>query len=393
MIRIYEQDAYVFEFEGTVTSVDGDWVSLNATAFYPGGGGQVNDTGMICGLKVTDVRAKGEDIIHKVPGHGMKVGDNVWCSVDWDRRYDLMMGHTAEHLLFGGLKRNVPEICIVKIFISPESKFVVVDRDIGWDEIKKAQEFVNAAIKDNLAVVKSTMDKDDPDIENVRVKLDRIDDDLVTVVEIGDVDTAACSGIHIRETEEIGALLVDRKVSAGKDGFAIHFRVGNDALVRSMELANTCLHIVEILGTKTEDAVKAAQNIKHDSDVRKDRLKAMVRGMIDSLRPDIIKGVPIYSGIFETDDRTAITDAAEKIKNSGGVSVFLAAGDSLSLFISSGAEGVDCSTILKNVMKDVGGRGGGKKDFAQGGVQDVTNAENILKDLIMSVKAALEQEN
>jgi alanyl-tRNA synthetase len=68
-----------------------------------------------------------------------------------------MVGHTAEHLLFSGLKRAVPDIEIVKIFISPENKYVVVDRDVSWADIKKAQDFVNAAIKDNLSVVKSTM--------------------------------------------------------------------------------------------------------------------------------------------------------------------------------------------------------------------------------------------
>ncbi|MDR0778434.1 MAG: alanyl-tRNA editing protein [Methanomassiliicoccaceae archaeon] len=390
LIRIYEQDAYVFEFEGKVTSVDNDWVSLDATAFYPGGGGQVNDLGMICGLKVTDVKMKGDDILHKVPGHGMKKGDDVWCSVDWDRRYDLMKGHTSEHLLFGGLKRSVPEICIVKIFISPESKYVVVDRDVGWDDIRKAQEFVNTAIKDNHSVTKSTMEKDDPDMETVRVKLDRIDDDLVTVVEIGDVDTAACGGIHVRETEEIGAVLVDRKVSAGKDGFAVHFRVGNDALVRSLELANTCVQMSEILGTRTEDSVKALQNLKHDSDARKEQMKAALQRMVNDMRPETIGGIAVYSGIFETDERKIITDAAEKVKNNGGIAVLLIKGDSLSVMMSSGSNRVDCSSVLKEVMGGAGGKGGGKKDFAQGGVQDVTNADNILNDLLRSVKNALE---
>jgi alanyl-tRNA synthetase len=391
LIKIYERDAYVFEFEGTITSVDSDWISLNATAFYPGGGGQVNDLGRICGLSVTDVRTKGDDIIHRVPGHSMKVDDDVWCSVDWERRYDLMIGHTAEHLLFSGLKRNVPDMNIAKIFISIESKYVVVDRDVGWDDIKKAQEFVNTAIRDNLSVMKSTMGKDDPDMENVRAKLERIDDDLITVVEIGDADIAACGGIHVRETGEIGAVLVDRKVSAGKDGYAIHFRVGNDALVRSMELANTCLQMVEALGTKTEDAVRAVHNIKHDAENRRDQLKAALHRMLGGLRPDVINGIPVYSGIFETDDRTVITDAAENIKKNGGVSVFLTLSDSISVFVSSGVKEVNCSSVLKDVLRDLGGKGGGKADFAQGGVQDITKADSVLNDLTRSLRGVLER--
>jgi len=62
-IRIFEQDPYVFEFEAVVTSVNDDWISIDATAFYPGGGGQVNDLGRICGLDVTDVKINTNQVI------------------------------------------------------------------------------------------------------------------------------------------------------------------------------------------------------------------------------------------------------------------------------------------------------------------------------------------
>ncbi|MFA6710577.1 MAG: alanine--tRNA ligase-related protein, partial [Candidatus Methanomethylophilaceae archaeon] len=108
--EIFRYDSYVFEFEAEVTNVDGDYVTLGGTAFYPGGGGQVCDTGSICGTRVTEVRYAGRDIVHRVPGNKLKAGDKVWCSVDWDRRYDLMRGHTAEHLLFNSLHRQDPDI-------------------------------------------------------------------------------------------------------------------------------------------------------------------------------------------------------------------------------------------------------------------------------------------
>ncbi|MCL1984447.1 MAG: DHHA1 domain-containing protein [Methanomassiliicoccaceae archaeon] len=390
-IEIFEQDAYVFEFEASVTSVEGDWVSLDATAFYPGGGGQVHDLGKICGLDVKEVRRKGGDIIHSVPKHSLKAGDKIWCSVDWERRYDLMKGHTAEHLLFGSLKREVPELNIVKIFISPDSKYVIVDTDVPWDSIKKAQESVNSAIRDNLPVTKSTVSKDDPDIGEIRAKLERIEGDVMTVVEIGDVDVAACSGIHVRETEEIVALLVDRKVSAGKDGVAIHFRIGDDAISRSMELSNICLQMIETLGTKPEDAVKAAQNIRHEAGTKASQLRTAVSRLIADLRPETMNGIPVYSGIFDTDDRNTMTDAAEKIKNGGGVAVLFAKSETISVFLSSGTKGIDCSKVLKDAVSKTNGRGGGKADFAQGGVPDVTVAETLMNDILTAVKNSIAQ--
>ena len=393
VIRIYERDAYVFEFEAAVTSVDSEWVTLDATAFYPGGGGQVNDLGEICGLKVTDVAAKGDDIIHKVPGHSLKAGDKIWCSVDWNRRYDMMMGHTAEHLLFGALKHEVPEMNIVKIFISPENKYVIVDRDVPWDVIEKAQTSVNMSIIENLNVTKSIMDRDDPELENVRAKMERIDGDVITVVEIGDVDVAACGGVHVRETGEIGALFVDRKVSAGKDGYAIHFRVGLDAVARSMELADKCLRMMEIIGTKPEDAVNAVQNLKRENDARTEQLRAALSNIIGNIRPETVGKVSVFSGILPVNDRNVITNAAEKIKSAGNVSVFVAVDDTLSVYLSSGSKSVDCASILKTVTAKYGGRGGGKADHAQGGIPDTSKAKNAMNELSDQVKNALKREN
>ena len=84
--EIFRNDGYVFEFEGEVMSVDGEWVELGGTAFYPGGGGQVCDTGTMGGIPVTEVTYRRDNIFHKVPGHQFVVGDRMWCSVDWDRR-------------------------------------------------------------------------------------------------------------------------------------------------------------------------------------------------------------------------------------------------------------------------------------------------------------------
>ena len=131
--EIFRQDGYLFNFEAEVVSAEGDEVILDTTAFYPGGGGQVCDTGFIHDERVTEVRYKGKDIVHIVPGNDLEKGNMVWCSVDWDRRYDLMQGHTGEHLLFCSLRRQCPDLAITKIFISPESKYVIVNHDLGWD--------------------------------------------------------------------------------------------------------------------------------------------------------------------------------------------------------------------------------------------------------------------
>lgn len=387
--ELFKDDAYVSEFEAEITSVDGDYVTLGGTAFYPGGGGQVCDTGIIGGVKVVEVKEADGEIVHKVPGHRFSVGDRIWCSVDWDRRYDLMKGHTAEHLLFNSLHRQDPELNIVKIFISPESKYVIVDRDIGWDKISVAVRFANKVILENHSVRRSVMSKDDPDISKIRVKLDRIEGDEISVVEIEDVDLAACCGIHVMETEEIGAIFVSKKTSAGKDGVEIHFEIGEKAVDESMSLATSCLSIIDGLGSKPSDIERTISNMKHELESCKRMLKESTISMIRTLKPVNVGGVDVYAGIFHTSDRSVLTDAAERYKKDGAVAAFIGVGDNLTVLLASGDKRVDCKKLISETLSEFGGRGGGKPDFAQGGVADTAMKERILESLMKGIEHSL----
>lgn len=387
--ELFKDDAYVSEFEAEITSVDGDYVTLGGTAFYPGGGGQVCDTGIIGGVKVVEVKEADGEIVHKVPGHRFSVGDRIWCSVDWDRRYDLMKGHTAEHLLFNSLHRQDPELNIVKIFISPESKYVIVDRDIGWDKISVAVRFANKVILENHSVRRSVMSKDDPDISKIRVKLDRIEEDEISVVEIEDVDLAACCGIHVMETEEIGAIFVSKKTSAGRDGVEIHFEIGEKAVDESMSLATSCLSIIDGLGSKPSDIERTISNMKHELESCKRMLKESTISIIRTLKPVNVGGVDVYAGIFHTSDRSVLTDAAERYKEDGAVAAFIGVGDNLTVLLASGDKRVDCKKLISETLSEFGGRGGGKPDFAQGGVADTAMKERILESLMKGIEHSL----
>ncbi len=378
--EIFRHDGYGFEFEANVASVNGEEVILDSTAFYPGGGGQVCDTGEIRGCKVTEAfYNKDGDIVHRVPGNDLKAGERVWCSVDWDRRYDLMQGHTGEHLLFCSLKRQCPDLTIAKIMISPESKYVIVNHDLSWEQIRAAQRFANQAIVDNLSVTKSIMDRDDPELENVRIKLDRIPEgEEISVVAIGDIDLSACSGVHVMETSELEMIFVDRKVSAGKDGVAIHFKVGQAAKDAAAELSSIALEVVDEIGCKVEDSPKAVANMKASSELASRLLKQAAKDLAASIKSDDIGGVEVYSAILPGTERSVLTDAAEAVKSRGGVALVIGVTDTLSVIAASGCQKIDCKKLFAEVLPAFGGRGGGKPDFAQGGVQDASKAGEVL---------------
>jgi alanyl-tRNA synthetase len=386
--EIFKRDGYVFEFESKVTSKKDDLVELESTAFYPGGGGQVCDTGTIRGERVTEVMYENNRILHRVKNNNLNVGDTVWCSVDWERRYDLMQGHTGEHLLFCSLKRQDPELEITKIYISLESKYVIVNRDISWNKIKEAVKFANQAIRDNLPVTKTLMDRNDPDISNVRIKLERIEEEEISVVSIGDIDLSACSGIHVMETSELEFLFVDRKVSAGKDGVAIHFKIGNAAKDAAIELANICLQATEETESKPELLVRTISNIKQEIKTSREMLKNASKQQLAHIRPESLNNVDIYSGKFYA-DRKILTDAAENYKSRGNIAAFVSISDSISIILASGNQNIDCKKILSEILTEFEGHGGGKSDFAQGGIEDVSKADAVLEKMIKTIKSSL----
>ncbi len=386
--EIFRRDGYMFEFETAVVAVDGDLVELRSTAFYPGGGGQVCDTGSIRGERVTEVLREGGRILHRVPGGGLAAGDAVWCGVDWDRRYDLMRGHTAEHLLFAALKRQVPELGIVKIHIAPDDKHVIVDRDIGWDDILEAVAFANAAVRDNLPVTRSLMHRDDPGMESVRARLDRVGDECVSVVSIGDLDLSACGGIHVMETGELGFLLVDRRVSAGPEGTAIHFKVGDAALDAALALAGACLQTAAAVGTDPGLLPATVANMERRMAADAEAVRELSRRRLMELEPEDIGGLEVYGAVVRADRRT-LTEAAEHYRALGGVALLVSDHDGVLAVMASGDPRIACDRLLPGVLEGFGGKGGGRPDFAQGGFGDASQAGALLEGLRKAVADAV----
>lgn len=388
--EVFRNDAYLSEFEAGVVSVNGDEVVLDCTGFYPGGGGQVCDTGTVNGVPVSDVRYKGDEIIHVIPGNGLKPGQRVWCSIDWDRRFDLMMGHTAEHLLFCSLHRLDPELEVVKISISPEDKYVVLNHDVPWSLVGEAVRYANDRIADNLPVRKTVMDRNDPDMSKVRIKLERIPEGAeITVVNIGDIDYSACSGIHVMETSEIEMIFVDRKVSQGKTGTAVHFKVGKAARDAAAELAVTCLQVIDECASKPEDIIRTVGNMKKEIQIAAEASKQASKRALAEIAPAEVKGTRFYTGVFPGADRKLMAETAEKHAAEGAVCILISTADTASAVVSSGTAAVDARNVLSKGLEAFGGRGGGRPGMAQGGFPDVSRADEALRTMIDIATAQL----
>jgi alanyl-tRNA synthetase len=369
-VRLFESEPYLSEFEATVEKVEGEWVVLDRTCFYPGGGGQDSDIGDIDGQKVVEVKAEKDVIKHRSPGQEFKTGQLVIGKVDWPRRYDLMKGHSGEHLLFGSIQRRLEELELVKIAITPEKKMVMVRGNIDWTVIAECQKMVNEVITGGIASEDIYVGKDSPLLELARVKLDRIHGDKIRIVKFGEFDMAACAGIHVKNTKEIGMLLVTKFTSAKPAGdFEIEFEVGEKAVDKALELSTLALQSSAILGATTQTLLSSLSNQKEDLAKAKENLRTYAKEAFSRIEPVMMGDMKVYSGVFEGIDRKLLMDAANSIvEKSSSMCAFAAEDEKLTLIVAANPDlGIDCTMVLNEVLKSVSGRGGGSKTFATGG--------------------------
>jgi alanyl-tRNA synthetase len=363
-------------------------VELDRTAFYPGGGGQDPDVGIIAGFVVSDVQSKGGALMHKVPGNNLQVGQEVEGHIDWPRRFDLMRAHTGEHLLFSALKRLVEDLELVKIAITPTKKSFIVKGKLDWDIVFQAETMVNHVIAKNDETEDVHVGRDDPLVAESRVKLERIPGDRIRLVRIGDFDLAACAGVHVRRTGEIGMLLVEKVSSAKPAGDQeIEFKVGEEAVSRSLQLASISQQVSELYGAHPEDLLKALRNQGEELERARDSLRYYAKAWLDILPVERFGETSLYAAVTHGLDRKTLSEEATKRALSPKTACILVdeAERTLVVAVSKDLDRIDANSVLQAMIKEHGGKGGGNKTFASGGFSDIGSAESMLergRDLI-----------
>ncbi len=385
---LYYEDQYMKEFRAKVVRTEGDWVVLNRSAIYPGGGGQEGDRATVEGRPIYE-SSKEDEPAYRVEGHELKQGDTVLCKIDWEHRYELMKAHTAEHLIFSELEKYDEDAELVKIKITGEKKSLVVNGEIDREVISKVQEKVNEVIKRGEEVRCYWVDSEDPQLKNIRAKLDRIHGDRVRVVQIGEEDIAACAGLHVADAGEIGMALITKFTSGKSAGdYEIEFEVGDRAMDRSVELAEIALRVSESVGAHPEDLENAVINIRANLRRSEEALKECGKELLSDLSPEKIDGLNVYSGSFFGIDRGTMTDAAnELVREDSALCLLLSYDDGLMMVVASSAGvDVDCGEVLNRTLRPYGGGGGGESDFAIGGASAEVEADEVLRSALNIIR-------
>ncbi len=227
--KLFWDDMYAREFDAEVELVEGNRVVLDQTAFNPRGGGLVSDTGRLNGMKVIEVAKEGESIFHmfETPAE-LRVGDKVHGVLDWERRFRIMRMHTSAHVLSAVVNRETGAL-ITGNQISPDESRV----DFNLEDFDKGKmshyiDMVNEALRRGLEVKTYFMKREEALAKPGFVKLANAMPpslDVLRIVEIGDVDTQADGGVHVRNTREIGRVVGLKTENKGKSNRRLYFTV------------------------------------------------------------------------------------------------------------------------------------------------------------------------
>jgi misacylated tRNA(Ala) deacylase len=221
--RLYWEDAYQSEFTANVLATAEGWCALSATAFYPGGGGQPPDTGMLVTeggeAAVTGVRSEGGLVWHRTT-LPLATGQDVRGRVDWPRRYQLMKYHTLLHIV-NTVMLDRHQALITGADIGESQARIDFDVDAPLREAKdQIEAAVNAVIARSLALVAAFVPEAEltrnPRLVRTLEVTPPVENGRVRTLEIAGFDTQACGGTHVHSTVELGRCRITRVDNKGK---------------------------------------------------------------------------------------------------------------------------------------------------------------------------------
>ncbi|MFO8109906.1 MAG: alanyl-tRNA editing protein [Thermoplasmata archaeon] len=223
---------YICEFDAVVQSAGTAHVVLNKTAFYPKGGGQPSDTGVIRwtggGSKVVKVEKKGK-IIHRLEDAPPEVGMEIKGTIDWSPRYEHMKLHTAQHLFSAVVYDMFKGETVGNQIYTDYSRVDFKPVDLTTEDLEKIKQEVNRLIEEAhpVSIYNEKRAVLEEQIEENRVDLSLIPQSIqeLRVIDIDGYDICPCAGTHVRNTEEIKGVRITGKENKGKDKQRIYYEL------------------------------------------------------------------------------------------------------------------------------------------------------------------------
>jgi alanyl-tRNA synthetase len=406
--RLYYHDSLLLNFEAEVREIaEGPrpGLVLDRTAFYPTSGGQVFDTGWIvpvemagkedATIRVIEV-ADSEDgrVIHYLEAQAktLQPGTRVYGRIDRARRHDHMQQHSGQHVLSAAFVRlfNIPTVSF-----HMGSAYCSIDLEtpiLNKEQIESAERLANEIILENRSVDIRLVTREEATSLGLR-KLPPGERDELRLIDIRDFDLTACGGTHVKQTGQIGCVLL-RKAEKARQGWRVEFVAGQRAVATArqdfMTLTETAALFSANLSDLPQQARKLLDEIKllrKQGEQSQEELAAAQAVALLAATPDS-NGRRVVVRVLATHDLRFLKLLAQKLTCQSSPAIALLATGSPQptfVFAQSAGQPFDMGALMKGAMSKLGGRGGGSRDLAQGGVPSSEGLEAAL----VSVRNAL----
>jgi alanyl-tRNA synthetase len=392
--RLYYRDSFLYNFDAIVDSVvetPRPALILDRTAFYPTSGGQIHDTGWITldnsasKFRVTEAAdSENGHVVHylEAPLHDLQAkdiqaGTGVHGAIDADRRRDHMQQHSAQHVLSAAFVRlfNMPTVS----FHMAED-YCSIDLDtpsLSQQQIEAAERLANEIVLENREVDIRFVTRDEAEKLGLR-KLPPAERDQLRLIDIRDFDLCACGGTHVSHTGQIGGLLL-RKSEKVRQGFRVEFVAGQRAVATARRdftaLTETAALFSSHIYDVPQQARKSLDEIKSLRKQREQSLEELAAAQASALLAETPEtaGRKIIVRSFSGHDLAYIKLLAQKLTRQSTAAIALLATETPQpalVFAQSPGQPYDMAALLKQTVASHGGRGGGSKDLAQGGISN-----------------------
>lgn len=398
--KLYWHDSHLTQFSAQVVDCfvqnDHGVVVLDQSAFYPGGGGQPYDTGVINAARVTAV-AMAEDgrMLHHLEGDvPFTVGEAVSGVVDWQRRLEMLQQHTGQHILsqafwqlFGAETRGF------RIFDQVAEIDLTLDRspDELAAAIRQAEELANAVVFEDREVRLHIVTP--AEATQLPLRKENFNTDCVRVVEIADFDWSPCGGTHARRTGEVGLIAV-RGWERAKRMTRVQFVCGGRAL-RDYRAANqTATSMARRLSVGRDEALEAVARLLEEHKKLERRARALVELATQAEAQELLAATPatltprVILRIFDDRDFDDVKRLAHRLVDDKGVLALLATRtrETVRLVCARSADlPVAANILLQPVCEQLGGRSGGTPEFAQGSGTRVAELERAMAQAVAAL--------
>ena len=371
--KLYYEDPMLKEFTAKVVTCDqtpkGYAVILDATAFYPEGGGQACDLGTLGGVNVLDVREQGEAIVHLCDAP-LEVGATVTGIMDWQRRFDLMQQHTGEHIISGILHKHFG--CHnVGFHVGITTVTIDFDVPIPADALPQIEKEANAAIYENLPV--TGWYPPEEELANISYRTKKALNWPVRIVDVPGFDLCACCGVHVPYTGQVGII---KLLSCVKfhEGVRIEMLSGKRAFSYLSRIYEQNKMVSAAFSAKPLETGAAAQTMNELLAAEKYRATGLQKQVFDSIAAGFQSaGDVLYFG--QDLEPASVRELSDRIARvSGGTAAVFSGSDETGYNVCLVNPSAPVAELGKAMNTALNGRGGGKPGFFQGSVK-ATEAE------------------